>query len=294
VRYLVTGATGFIGTHFVSSLSTTRVDLSLLVRNSSEIGPDLRRLATIETYDGTLDSITSIITEVRPDLVVHLASYFVAEHKRSDIDSIVESNIRFGLNLLEAMKALDHPRIINIGTSWQHFNNASYDPVCLYAASKQAFEDILTFYVNAENFRAITLKLFDTYGPSDHRRKLIPLLIKALSPEHRLLLSPGEQQIDLVHIDDVVRALNTACERIMQAGTGHESFALSSGTTVSLRQLVNIFAQATGTAPFVEWGARPYRQREVMVPWSTAVRLPGWSPTVDLQNGLAGCVSQRV
>lgn len=291
MRYLITGATGFIGGNLAGNLAAQKSDAHVICRDmaAAQSQPWFHSL-TCHRFDGTLDSITTIVKEVQPDVVVHLASCFIAEHKPTDIENIIASNITFGTYLLEAMTALAKPRIVAAGTAWQHFNDSQYDPVCLYAASKQAFEDILRFYINAKNFSAITLKLFDTYGPHDPRRKLIPSMVASCHNHQPLQLSAGEQRIDLVHVDDVVSAIKIACQRIVSNDGIDESYAISSGRTVSLKELAALFSQSTGLSPQIEWGVRPYRMREVMMPWLGGKHLPNWRATIDLEKGLADCV----
>ena len=69
------------------------------------------------------------------------------------------------------------PRLkLTAGTAWQHYNNQSYDPVCLYAATKQAYECLIDYYVKVHGLHAVTVKLHDTYGEGDERGKLFYLL----------------------------------------------------------------------------------------------------------------------
>jgi nucleoside-diphosphate-sugar epimerase len=165
--------------------------------------------------------------------------------------------------------------------------------VCLYAATKQAFEAVLEFYIDAHALRAITLKLFDTYGPGDPRPKLLSLLQKATATGAPLDLSPGEQLINPVYIDDVVEAFVLAGKRLLDgAPAGKEEYAVSSRHPLSVREFAAAYASASGRGLELRWCAQPYRAREVMVPWNTGASLPGWSPKVTLEEGIrriAGC-----
>ena len=67
------------------------------------------------------------------------------------------------------MKEVGVKILVNTGTSWQHYENKDYSPVNLYAATKQSFEAILQYYVEVASLKAITLKLFETYGLDDPR-----------------------------------------------------------------------------------------------------------------------------
>ena len=107
-------------------------------------------------------------------------------------------------------------------------------------------------------------------------------------------MSPGEQLIDLVHVDDVVRAFEMAAGRLLEGKVnGEESYGVSSGKSVSLKTLVGILGEILGVRVAVEFGRRPYRVREVMTPWSRGGAVPGWRAEIGLRGGLEGvCVGE--
>ncbi|MDU0459973.1 MAG: NAD(P)-dependent oxidoreductase [Geobacteraceae bacterium] len=290
---LVTGATGFVGSHLVRRLLADGWKVHLIVRAGSplKLVADLETRLTVHRYHGTAEDLSAIVRQAAPDLVFHLASLFLAQHRPEDIEPLICSNVLFPVQLLEAMTANGCHRLVNAGTSWQHYRNSGYSPVNLYAASKQAFEVLMQYYLETTPLQAVTLKLFDTYGPGDPRPKLIKLLGTVARQSAPLAMSPGEQLIDLVHIDDVVEAFVLAGERLLDSLVeGHENFPVSSGRPLSLRELVAIYEKILGKKLPLEWGGRPYRPREVMVPWNDGRPLPGWRPRVGLEQGLAGII----
>jgi nucleoside-diphosphate-sugar epimerase len=288
-RALVTGATGFVGSHLSRALIRESWEVHAVVRQESKLEPlkDITDTVKVHSHDGNAARLAEIIEDSRPDVVFHLASQFIVEHKPEEVENLITSNILLGTYLAEAMSVQGVRYLVNTGTSWQHFENRDYDPVNLYAATKQAFEAILSFYVNGRGLRIITLKLFDTYGPNDPRPKIFTLLSKMMTRREPLAMSPGDQLLDLTYIDDVVDAYLGAANRLLAGRvSGHEQYAVSSGRTVSLRELVAIFQRETMSILPVQWGGRPYRQREVMVPWDRGAPLPGWQPRVSLAEGL--------
>jgi nucleoside-diphosphate-sugar epimerase len=166
--------------------------------------------------------------------------------------------------------------------------------VNLYAATKQACEDILAYYHDAQGLSCLTLKLYDTYGPGDQRRKLINLLLDAARTGEPLALSPGEQEVELTHLDDVTAAFARAADLLLHSEAPLLAAYLVPGTRLTVRELVAQVIQATGRPIDAEWGGRPYRPREVMVPVASADRcLPNWAPEVELEAGLAACLQSR-
>lgn len=282
-RALVTGASGFIGRHLVRRLVHDGWDVHVILRPASRLPHDAVFSRVVRhVHEGGMARMQEIVAQVQPTRVFHLASLFLAEHRSEDVGPLIESNITFATYLLEAMKQAGVRHFVNTGTIWQHFQGADYDPVCLYAATKQAFEDLLAYYVAAHGFAAITLKLADTYGPGDTRPKLLNLLRQCAREGKPLAMSPGAQRIDLVHVDDVVAAFVMAAERLEQGKVaGHQRYAVTTGHPRSLRELVALFEQAWGRPLAIEFGARPYRAREVMEPWQ-GEPLPGWRPQGDL------------
>jgi len=288
-RALVTGGTGFVGWHLVKRLASEGWDVDVIARRGSEV----TRLefsgapVTIHRHDGSTEGMVKILEQARPTVAFHLASLFLASHETKDVAPLIHSNILLGTQLVEGMVRAGVRFLVNTGTSWQHAQDGSYQPVCLYAATKQAFEDIAQYYADAHELRVLTLKLFDTYGPRDPRKKLFNLLRGASDTGQALMLSPGEQLIDLVYIDDVVDVFVSGTAYLFKGiDPAVGSYAVSSGNPVSLRSIVDTYCSVTGREIDVQWGGRPYRDREVMVPWETGVVLPGWSPKVNLVEGI--------
>ena len=284
-RALLTGATGFVGSHLAAALISEGWDVHAVTREPSTAA--LPKGAKAHLHDGTTEGMADIVREAAPDVVFHLASLFLAQHSPADIEPLVRSNLLFGTQLMEGMCAGGVGRLVNTGTSWQHYGNSDYNPVCLYAATKQAFQAMMEYYVEACSIKAVTLKLYDTYGPGDTRKKLFALLRQASLEGTRLDMSAGEQMIDLVHIDDVVDAFRTAAGLLLDDSVERsEEYAVSSGSPIRLRDLVETYSRVTGRELDINWGARPYRPREVMVPWDRGRPVPGWKPRVALEEGI--------
>ena len=285
---LITGATGYIGSNLSRCLANMGWDVHLLIRPCSKknLIKDILNVVILHEFDGSTSNMIKILNDANPTIVFHLASLFLAQHKSDDIESLIQSNITFSTQLVEAMVLNKIYYLINTGTSWQHYENCSYNPVCLYAATKQAAEDIFTFYVETTALKIVTLKLFDTFGPNDPRNKLIPLLRKIAKQNVSLDMSPGEQLIDIVYIDDVINAFLIAAKKLINGDISEGNYAISSGTPIKLKELVEIYESVIKQNLSINWGDKPYRNREVMVPWNTGESLPGWIPNVSLEEGL--------
>ena len=295
-KAFITGGTGFIGSNLSKHLYSKGWKVDFLVRDSSDLNMLVRRQEEyiFHKYDGSLSSIVKAMKDSKPDIVFHLASRFISEHKPLEVEELITSNIYFPSQLLEAMSEVGIKKIINTGTSWQHYQNSIYNPVNLYAATKEAFEKIIEFYVQSQNFQSFNLKLFDTYGKGDQRGKLISHVIYSIKNHMPLLLSPGEQMMNLVYIDDIVSAFEMAALNLINEPKSlQRSFGVSSNETISIKNLIETIQDIMNLEGKIDWGGKSYRQREVMTPWNNFERIPGWKPKIGLIEGLTRVIKDQ-
>lgn len=284
---LITGATGFIGYNLAKYLARTNV-VYCIVRKLSNLDK-LSNIPNIQFiyFDSDISKFTNSLSAVNFDLVYHLASLFIAEHKPENISDLIDSNIKFPNQLLEALSITQAKiRLINTGTAWQNYDNSLYNPTCLYAATKQACEDIIKFYHEAKELSCITLRLYDTYGQNDERKKLFWLLEQLRDSGKDLDMSAGEQKLNIVYIDDVISAFEIAGEMLLFDDRVNAVFGVYSEEEYSLRRIVRLFEEVNNCCLNIHWGKKEYRQRELMQSKYLYPCLPNWSAKIKLNDGL--------
>jgi CDP-paratose synthetase len=269
MKLIITGANGFIGKHLCMRLKTEGWSFACLVRPGAERSFFVDNDIPTIQMDGESSSMSEMFRKENTTGIVHLASHFVVEHQEKDLSPLVLSNVLFGTQVLDASVKAGVKWFLNTGTFWQHYNGSLYDPVNLYAATKQALEDIGRFYANAHDLRFCTLKLCDTYGPNDTRNKIFALWEKISKSGETIDMSPGDQLIDIVHVDQVVQSyvrliagLNS--ERL--DGKNCDSYYVSSNQKISLKELAHEYERTNRVKLNINWGGRAYRRREVMAP----------------------------
>lgn len=286
-RALVSGATGFVGRHLVRRLVDDGWLVDALVRRADAPLPDGAHSVLIP---GGTPGLVERVAGRAPDVCWHLATHYRATHSPAEVEPLVAANIAFPAALAEAVSrsrapGRPPPVFIDTGTISQHFDGHEYDPVSLYAATKQAFADVLTYYARVEGLVTGTVELCDTYGPDDPRGKLIPTLVGAAREGRPVELSSGDQLLDPIHVDDAVAALLAGASAVAAEGP-ERRWAATSGAPVTIRRLVELVGDAVGRPVDARWDVHPRRPREMLRPWATEPPPPGWHPQVDLATGL--------
>jgi len=289
MKLLVTGATGFIGGHLLNRFIRENYEFWTIVRPSTKVEPLEKRNIKFYIDDGSMEKLISFMKEEHFTGIVHLASKFLVQHNFNDIDNLLFSNILFPTRLLEASVQTNIDWFINTGTFWQHYENKKYSPLNLYAATKQAFEDVAQFYIETSSINFVTLKINDTFGPDDTRPKIFNLWLKISESGESLDMSPGEQIIEICYIENVIDAYMKLIEHLESKDARkykRATFAIKVNERLSLKELAKIFEKTTGKQLNINWGGRSYRPREVMVPLKNGKKVPGWRQKISLKEGI--------
>lgn len=288
MNILVTGATGYIGTNLVRKLTADNYQVFVTIRPGKP-NPFDSGIVPLYFGDEKADCIIQFLQRNKIEGIMHLAAVAKPTQSNSETAGIIDANVKFGSLLLEYAVAAGVKWFINTGSFWQHYQNKIYSPVNLYAATKQAFETVAQYYVETGKIKFVTVLLNDTYGSDDHRDKIFNLWNRIARTGEILEMTEGKQIIDITHIDDVVNAYRTL---ILQLSNGTESivngsrFAVMADKRYELRELADIFGEVTGKKLNIRWGAKPYREREVMSPWSNGIPVPCWRPEITIQEGI--------
>ena len=284
---LITGITGYIGSRLAKALLAD-YEVCGLVREPlrREYIADFQDMLRLVPVDGTYESVYRAIQTIQPDLVYHLAAYYTGAHGGQETPKLIDSNITFGAYLLEAMLACGVPSLAYATTYMTHYQGADYCPVNLYAATKQAFSDLLAYYTDSGLLRAATLVISDTYGPGDHRPKVLNVVKRAVKTGEKVTFSSGNIPYDVIHIDDAVSAFRLAGERLLRGGFRNDIFQVVPDSPLSLRETVELMLRVNHLTLNAGWGERPAAEREMselIRPYPTP---PGWVPQMSLEEGL--------
>jgi nucleoside-diphosphate-sugar epimerase len=290
-KILITGSTGFVGKHLVEKLLNEGHTIVEITRNktkSSKLFGD--RTSKIEVND---INFNNKIMEFDPNVVVHLASYLTSSDRWNDVEKLIESNILFLSKLLNTVSKLSLDLFINTGTFAEYFKgDDNYIPAYFYAATKTASRSILNYYSNTYSFKQATVVPYTIYGGNDSSKKIIDLIIESTESKEKLELSPGEQILDFIHIEDVASFYEHMIKHRDNI-PDNSNFKLGTGTGYSLKQIASIIESVTNKKTNINWGGKKYRESDIMYAVADIEYINtilDWKPKIKLEDGLLNMV----
>lgn len=293
---LVTGASGFIGSHLARKLLSLGYDVHILARKSSNLWriKDIQSQLIIHDVNLTEKSLLQkTVSDIHPTHIFHLAIY--ANYRNQDaLEEMVDVNIRGTLHLLLATKNLPYEVFVNTGSSSEYgIKNTPMKetdvlmPKSFYAVTKVTTTLLCQEFARAYDKPIITLRPFSVYGPFEEKNRFIPTIILSLLQEKPISLTDGAQRRDFVYIDDVVNAY-TQCIYKASAGSGN-IFNIGTGIENSNDNVVQELFSTTKTSVPIGKGTYPKRSWD-MPHWvadiSSAKKILRWSPEITLAKGL--------
>ena len=291
-KVIVSGGNGFVGSTLVKRLAAMNFEVHAIVNENHQRLDKILPSHCIHVLQDGIGSAVEIVTRVKPETIFHLAAVYSEPVSAQCVLSMLDGNLTLGTCLLLAAALCpSHPVIVNTGTYWQCDTSGTYSPNTLYAATKHAFQDILEFYRTRLGVSSVTLILYDTFGEEDTRGKLWNRLTMA-SPGTSIQLSPGEQTIHLVHIEDTVNAFLRAAELLHTRVPLEPLYSVSSLTPKTLRSLVEALNLDAHLQLDLQWGAAPYWDGQILHPW-VGRTLPGWKAETKVLAALVHMALQR-
>jgi nucleoside-diphosphate-sugar epimerase len=289
---LITGGNGYLGSVLIRDLTRRGIEVHALVHRNRSRLEELLAPVNIHVTGDDMAAIEAVTAELCPDVIFHLAGRHMEPSTMTDAAGMIQSNLTMGTALLRgATMSGRQPIFINAGSYWQFSEQDSFSPNTFYAATKQAFMDLMRFFEHARGLRATTLILYDTFGPDDPRPKLWTQILNAPAGA-RIPLTEGRQLIDLVHVDDVASAFFHAAELLEKGKALDRAYAVRSERRVSLRDLVESLNQLAGYRLELDWGATPYRAGQIFTPWQGPL-LPDWHAETSIEAAMGEYFRKR-
>jgi nucleoside-diphosphate-sugar epimerase len=282
-RVLVTGATGFLGSHLCRNLVGEGAEVHAICRPNSQVAPDAVRI-----WEGGLDDaaqVRNVVKAVAPDYVFHLAAVTSAARELAAVLPTFQANLVTTVNLLAAVAEVGCERVVLAG-SLEEPQDGDSIPSSPYAASKWAATAYSRMFWQLYKTPATVARIFMVYGPAQRDvKKLIPATILSLLQGKEPQITSGARQVDWIFVSDVVAGLIALSQARDVEG---QAVDLGTGILTSVREVAQCLARLINPVIRPTFGSLPERPGE-QVRCANLARTQavlGWKPAVQLENGL--------
>ena len=298
MNVLVTGSSGFIGSKFVRVLRAQGFNVFCLIRaesNRSELG-----IHTLVLEENSVAGFESALTE-KFDYIFNLAAYGVGRLDQ-DMDKMFAGNVSFLSNLLRSL-SYKPKLVINVGSCAEYGileENILVDedrvlaPTNLYGAMKSSSTLINTQLAKDKGLPLINIRLFGVFGEGEAEYRLMPYLIGRLDADLPVELTSGQQQRDLLYIDDVISAFLAVFENTEEL-LEHDIYNVCSGVPVKVKDYVNFVAmRLKKSLDLLQWGKVVRSDEPTWVVGSNERfrSCTGWEPQYSMEAGLTKAIKQ--
>lgn len=281
MRILLTGITGYLGSHLATTLLANDCEIVGLKRKSSSLHRIENILPKLTLLDVDEVDVSELFTRHgKIDAVIHTATCYGRNGESAT--QVVEANLMYPLKLLDAAAASGVGLFMNTDTVLDKLLNP-------YALSKGQLTEWGQYFARQKKVRFLNLKLEHFYGHGDDESKFTTRIINScLANVPELKLTQGEQQRDFIYIDDVVAAYLLLLDKRESFDDGFIEFEVGSGSAVTIRELVETAHRLTESTTRLNFGALPYRAGEAMFSQADTetLRKMGWRCGHTLEQGL--------
>ena len=299
-KVVVTGAGGFIGSHLVEELLSIGAEVTAFVRYNSK--SDFGFINNLKNNNlticqGDLRDFDSVNNAIKgKEIVFHLGASVGIPYSYVNPWDAFETNVRGTLNVLTSVKNFNIEKMIHTSTS-ETYGTAQYTPMdelhplkgqSPYSASKIAADKLVESFWLSYDTPVATVRPFNTYGPRQSARAIIPTIINQALTKNKVSLGSLDPKRDLTFVRDTVAGFISIANSPKTLG---EVVNLGSGSAISIGDLANKIIDLIGTDVEINFdGSRERPEKsEVMHlcgDTSKVFELTGWNPEIDINEGL--------
>lgn len=291
MRVLITGATGFVGMNLMPMLEDKcpEAEILLLCRNTAKA----KNLFPYKNCKICQSEDWDAVRKFQPEVVLHLASLSTSRNDAEIIPELIHSNIMYGVQLLDALKEDTELRLfVNTGSFAEYrYGSESINDAYLYAATKSAFRSFAEYYSQLGGYKFVNVIPYTIYGGKPTIKRLMDYILESMDAQSPVDMTLGEQILDFTHVDDLCDFyihLISHQDELNQVKNGG-NFHVGTGVGTSIRHLATLMEQVYGKPCHINWGGRPYRDRDTMyavAPIAKNMALLNWKAKISLKEGI--------
>lgn len=288
MRILVTGSTGFFGSNLIPKLVAENqiLEITRNLEKSEKLFGNTTDKYLLNDDQGML---VEKIRKFDPQIVIHLAAKLGSSDEYNETLKFLDVNIYYLTRILDAIKGCKIQLFINTGTFAEKFGYDEFScPAYFYAATKTSSRSLIDYYSQLCSFKQLTVVPFTVYGKKDSNKKIIDLIIDSLDSNNPIPLTPGNQILDFIHIDDITRGYIKIMDK-MELLPNKSNIELGTGKGHTIRELASMVEKVSNRRTNINWGAISYRPLDPMCSIArenNINELIGWNAQIPLEEGL--------
>jgi nucleoside-diphosphate-sugar epimerase len=284
---LLTGATGFLGSHLLEKLIKD-YEVIITKRSFSKTWRIEDSLQDIMYYDIDKLKLEEIFEENKIDIIIHAATTYGRDGQEK-ISDVIKTNLLFPIELLELSDKFGTNYFINTDTFYNKGISLE-GTLKSYITSKK---HLLDYTRSFEKIKVINMRLEHIYGPKDSQKKFVPFVIKQLLSSDELDLTKGEQKRDYTYIEDVCEAYLAILKEITSIKHNFTNIEVGTGKSTTLKDFVLLIKELCESQTKLEFGKIPYRENEIMESRANTeiLRSFNWAEKYSLKQGIVETIN---
>jgi nucleoside-diphosphate-sugar epimerase len=282
LKILITGSSGFIGQKLLKRLTDQHHKVAIHARKQlHEVD------SNVQVFTGALNHFQKEIIAFSPEYVFHLAGSSIYPRNAEEEVELWSANVLYGNTLLSILKEIPGLVFVNFTTSLA-YDGTELHPFSYYALTKANFVQSLHYFTRYYNLRVFNLILYTVYGKGDKTKRALNYILDSLDASEPIAMSPGEQLMDFIHVDDVIGLCLLLLEN--KPHKKIEEIHVGTGRGTTLKQAAQLIASLSHQKANIHFGSIPYRKEEKMVNIAPISQNRFWNSSVEIETGFLSLI----
>lgn len=287
---ILTGATGYLGSHILRSLLDRNYKVIILKRTFSDVTRIKKIINKVQCFDIDHVSLGEIFSRIKEVSVIIHAS---TNYNNGPASTILRDNVLFPLELISHLALSNNsPVFINIDTFFSKKQNIGDRYLEYYKLSKRNVLEWLKMY--SCQVKIINFRLEHVFGAGDSENKFVnDMVLRLVRNDIVIDLTCGEQKRDFIYIDDAVTALSCVMGCLDYTSPGFTHYDIGHGRYLSIKEFVIKIKEISRAATKLNFGAIPYRENEIFFSKAdrSSINKTGWKPYISIEDGIKRVVN---
>lgn len=256
-KILLTGSTGFIGSHLLDDLSKNN-KIYITLRKKKKKNFNNKNIIKINFNN--LNNLNDKLNKIKVDTVIHCATHYVKNHTFKDIKNLGHSNILFGNIILENLEKMKVKKFINFTTVWENYDGQKDNFFNLYSVYKKSFSNLISFYTKkSKKIKFFNLVISDTFGKFDKRKKIINLLKVNFKKNKITTVISRNLFLNLLNVKDIISATSLIVKKNITPG----NYVLKNNQTVSISKIINTLNATSNKRIRIKWLSNKVQKEKI-------------------------------